>query len=94
MTALFLCMGVTNAAVTDLPQLSTEGATKWYTVKNVRTQKFATYAGDDATMTQQTMASAAAFFYFTASTTEGAVKIHNYAAGEKLTYLVNRKVWY
>ena len=72
-----------------LPELSTEGNIKWYTIKNVRKQKFATYAGDDATMTQQATASAASFFYFTASTTEGAVKIHNYAAGDKLCAAYN-----
>lgn len=70
------------AGPTDLPEMSTEGNIKWYTIKNVRKQKFATYAGDNATMTQQANASAASFFYFTASTTEGAVKIHNYAAGD------------
>ena len=89
MTALFLCVGMVKAAVTDLPQMSEDGDIKWYTIKNVRTQKFATYAGDEATMTQEATASAASFFYFTASTTDGAVKIHNYAAGEKLCAAYN-----
>ncbi len=87
--ALLAFVGVAKAGVTDLPQMSTEGDIKWYTIKNVRRQKFATYAGDNATMTQQTNASAASFFYFTASTTEGAVKIHNYAAGDKLCAAYN-----
>ena len=82
--ALLACVGVAKAEVTDFPQMSTGDDIKWYTIKNVRQGKFATYSGDNATMTQQTNASAASFFYFTASTTEGAVKIHNYAAGEKL----------
>ena len=77
------------AGPTDLPEMSTEGNIKWYTIKNVRQQKFATYAGDNATMTQNASASAASFFYFTASTTEGAVKIHNYAAGDKLCAAYN-----
>lgn len=82
-------VGTAWAAATDLPELSTEGDIKWYTLKNVRKQKFATYAGDNATMTQQATANAASFFYFTASTTEGAVKIHNYAAGDKLCAAYN-----
>ena len=82
-------VGTAWAAPTDLPELSTEGDIKWYTLKNVRKQKFATYAGDNATMTQQATANAASFFYFTASTTEGAVKIHNYAAGDKLCAAYN-----
>lgn len=77
------------AGPTDLPEMSTEGNIKWYTIKNVRQQKFATYAGDNATMTQQASASAASFFYFTESTTAGAVKIHNYAAGDKLCAAYN-----
>ena len=79
------------AGPTDLPEMSTEGNIKWYTIKNVRKQKFATYAGDAATMTQQATASAASFFYFTGSITDGVatVKIHNYAAGEKLCAAYN-----
>ena len=81
---MLLCAVTTAWAQTELPESSTEGNIKWYTIKNVRQQKYATYAGDNATMTQQATASAASFFYFTASTTEGAVKIHNYSAGSKL----------
>ena len=82
---LMLLVAVTTwAGPTDLPEMSTEGNVKWYTIKNVRQGKFATYAGDNATMTQEAAASAASFFYFTASTTEGAVKIHNYSAANKL----------
>ena len=89
MMLMLLCVVSTWAEVTDLPEMSTGDAIKWYTIKNVRKGKFATYAGDAATMTQQANASAASFFYFTASTTEGAVKIHNYAAGEKLCAAYN-----
>ena len=91
--ALLACVGVAKAeevSVTTLPTSTTDAANPvWYTIKNVRTQKFATYAGDNATMTQQATASAASFFYFTASTTEGAVKIHNFSAGEKLCAAYN-----
>lgn len=80
---MLLCAVTTWAGVTDLPEMSTDGDIKWYTIKNVRKQKFATYAGDDATMTQQASATAASFFYFTGSIEDG-VKIHNYAAGDKL----------
>ena len=81
---MLMCAFVASAwaGPTDLPELSTEGDIKWYTIKNVRQQKFATYAGDAATMIQNASTSAASLFYFTASTTEGAVKIHNYAAGD------------
>ena len=89
---LMLLCAMTAWAETDptaLPEMSTNDAIKWYTIKNVRQQKYATYAGDNATMTQQAKASAASFFYFTASTTEGAVKIHNYSAGDKLCAAYN-----
>ena len=77
------------AAATDLPEMSTEDNIQWYTIKNVRQQKYATYAGENATMTQQETISGASLFYFTASTTEGAVKIHNYSAGNKLCAAYN-----
>ena len=87
--ALLACVGVMKAEVTDLPEMSTGDDIKWYTIKNVRQNKYATYAGDAATMTQDATASAASFFYFTASETEGAVKIHNYAAGDNLCAAYN-----
>lgn len=86
---LMLLFAVTTswAAATDLPTLTTdENSPVWYLLKNVRQSKYATYAGDAATMTQQTTVSSASFFYFTGSITDGVatVKIHNYAAGDKL----------
>ncbi len=86
---LMLLFAVTTswAAATDLPTLTTdENNPVWYLIKNVRTSKYATYEGDAATMTQQATATAASFFYFTGSITDGVatVKIHNYAAGDKL----------
>ena len=55
----------------------------WYTIKNVRTQKYATYAGASSQMIQQTYLNAATLFYFTAGS-NGTLKIHNYMADTKL----------
>ena len=80
---------VSAAVENDFNKLITtnEDDIKWYTIKNVRKQKYATYAGDAATMTQQeTVASAASFFYFTGRATDesATVGIHNLLAGDKL----------
>lgn len=82
----------TETSPTDLPQLTTdESAPVWYTIKNVRKGKYATYAGDAAAMTQQATPSLASCFYFTGSVAEGVltVKIHNSAAGTKLAAEAN-----
>ena len=86
LTALFLCVGMVKAAVTDLPEMSTEGDIKWYTIKNVRKQKYATYAGEAASMTQQAVVQDGSLFYFTGDVADGVatVKIHNAQAGELL----------
>ena len=86
LTALFLCVGMVKAAVTDVPEMSTEAGIKWYTIKNVRTQKYATYAGESASMTQQAVVQDGSLFYFTGSVADGVatVKIHNAQAGELL----------
>ena len=90
---VLLCAITTSwAAATDLPTLTTDAENPvWYLIKNVRRNKYATYAGDDATMTQQETATAGAFFYFTGSITDGVatVKIHNYVAGDKLCAAYN-----
>ena len=80
-----------NKAVT-LPKLSTEGNIKWYTIKNVRQNKFATYAATGR-MTQQTDVQDGSLFYFTGSTADGVaiVKIHNAQAGENL--FANDNTW-
>lgn len=84
-------VAVSKSEVTenDFTKLITtnEDDIKWYTIKNVRKQKFATYAGDAFTMTQQeTVASAASLFYFTgrATTEIATVGIHNLVAGDNL----------
>ena len=63
-----------------------ENNIKWLAIKNVRKQKFATYAGDEATMTQQTNLTTASLFYFTGRATDdlATVRIHSYVAGDKL----------
>ena len=83
---MLLCAVTAWAAPTDLPEMSADGNIKWYTIKNVRRSKFATYAGDFATMTQQANVSTASLFYFTGEVAEGVatVKIHNASAGDKL----------
>ena len=86
LTALFLCVGMVKAAVTDVPEMSTEGNIKWYTIKNVRQQKYATYAGESSSMTQQATVQDGSLFYFTGTVVDGVatVKIHNAQAGELL----------
>lgn len=77
-----------SESTSDLAKLITvdENNIKWLAIKNVRRQKYATYAGDEATMTQQTNLTIASLFYFTGRATADAanVRIHNYAAGNLL----------
>ncbi|MBR2415645.1 MAG: hypothetical protein IKB11_02710, partial [Bacteroidaceae bacterium] len=83
---MLLCAVTTWAGVTDLPEMSTEGNTKWYTIKNVRRAKYATYAGESTSMTQQSSVQDGSLFYFTGSVVDGVatVKIHNAQAGDLL----------
>ena len=83
---MLLCAVTTWAGVTDLPEMSTEGNTKWYTIKNVRRAKYATYAGESTSMTQQSSLQDGSLFYFTGSVADGVatVKIHNAQAGDLL----------
>lgn len=58
--------GSAYAAATDLPELTTDEANpKWYTIKNLRKGKYATWAGDGAQMTQQSDLRFGSLFYFT-----------------------------
>lgn len=90
--ALFACLGVVKAAPTDLPEMSTEGTTKWYTIKNVRKQTYATFAGNNAKMAQKSVVEEASLFYFTGTVADGVatVKIHNAAAGDSLCAETNK----
>ena len=83
---MLLCAVTTWAGVTDLPEMSTEGNTKWYTIKNVRKAKYATYAGESNSMTQESYVQDGSLFYFTGSVADGVatVKIHNAQAGDLL----------
>ena len=87
--ALLACVGVMKAGVTDLPEKSTEGNIKWYTIKNTRSGRYANYVGDAANMSQVSTPSLSSLFYFTASdaeTVEGftPVMIHNIVTTNKL----------
>ena len=89
LASLLCCMGVVKAAVTDLPQLSTDGDIKWYTIKNTRSGKYANYAGDATKMTQVSEPILSSLFYFTAADAEAAegftpVMIHNAVITNKL----------
>ena len=80
--ALLSFAGVVKAGVTDLPQMSEGETIKWYTIKNTRSGKYASYAGDEKQMTQVATPSLSSLFYFTASDAETAegftpVEIHN-----------------
>ena len=73
---MLLCAVTTWAGVTDLPEMSTDGDIKWYTIKNTRSTQggylYYTASGVKDTNTR----TAASFFYFTG--TPDACKIHNY----------------
>lgn len=60
----------------------------YYTIKNVRSGKYATYAGDEKQLKQIPGISPDGLFYFTAGTAtadgQTVVKIHNYSAEAKL----------
>ena len=66
------------------PELTTDEKNPiWYTIKNVRCGKFATYVGDDKAMTLTSNKLAPTFFYFTGEITDKdqlKIKIHNYSA--------------
>lgn len=91
---MLFCGFAANALAdpTDLPEMTTDESNPiWYTIKNVRKQKYATYAGDATTMTQSATITTASFFYFTGTVADGSatVKIHNYSASNKLCAAYN-----
>lgn len=101
---LFLmCFGMAvQAGPTDLPELTTDlNKPKFYTIKNVRKSKFATYDKDNTKMTQQPTPVEASIFFFTGSINNGVatVKIHNVKAAGKLcaetnSWTVEGRDWY
>lgn len=79
---LLLCAISTWADVTDLPQMSTEGNIKWYTIRNTRSGGFLYWNGDDAKIQDRNASiMPTGAFYFTG--TADACYIHN-AATDKL----------
>ncbi len=92
LAAFFACAGAAKAVPTELPEMSSENATKWYTIKNVRKQTYATFAGNNAKMAQKSVVEEASLFYFTGTVADGVatVKIHNAAAGDSLCAETNK----
>ena len=79
---MLLCAVTTWAGVTDLPQMSTEGNIKWYTIRNTRSGGFLYWNGDDAKIQDRNAVIVpTSAFYFTG--TADACYIHN-AATDKL----------
>ena len=67
------------AGVTDLPEMSTEGNIKWYTISNTRSTsgKYLYWAGNETGVKDSNTITAASLFYFTG--TADACYIHNFA---------------
>ena len=78
LTALFLCVGMVKAAVTDVPEMSTEGSIKWYTISNTRsTSGRYLYWTENGVKDSNTL-TGASLFYFTAGVGDSCF-IHNAA---------------
>lgn len=72
---------VCAAEYKQLPELTDDTNNPvWYTIKNNRCGKYATYAGEAAKMTLESSVTSGSFFYFTGSSdgTMATVKIHNF----------------
>ena len=92
---MLLCAVATWAGPTDLPTLTTDEANPvWYTISNTRSTsgKYIYWNGDNAEIQDANTLSAASFFYFTGTETDGVltVKIHNFAT-DKL--FASEKSW-
>ena len=73
-----------------LPELTTdEQLPVWYAIKNVRSGKYATYAGDEVKLTQGVAPSNGSLFYFTGENNGGPLKIHNFMT-DKLSETNNK----
>lgn len=78
LTLAVLCGTVSAwAGVTDLPEMSTEGNIKWYTIKNTRSTSgsYLYWAGDNVGVKDSNTKTSKSFFYFTG--TAEACYIHN-----------------
>lgn len=78
LTALFLCVGMVKAAVTDVPEMSTEGNTVWYTISNTRSLSGKYLYWTEAGLKDANTLSKASLFYFTAGEADTCY-IHNAA---------------
>ena len=92
---MLLCAVTTMwAGPTDLPQMSTDGDIKVYTIKKASANKYVTYADDNVAnaLLDKDAVSYASYFYFTGSVTDGVatVKIHNLAARDKMFATSNK----
>ena len=106
LATLLACTGVMKAAVTDLPKMTSDLQNpKYYTIKNTRSGKYASYVGDGKYMTQvaSPLTTAAALFYFTAAEAETAegftpVMIHHHETANMLadfdSWTAEGKAWY
>ena len=88
-TLLALCVSGAWAAVTDLPEITTDANNpKLYVVKNTRSGQYMAYRGDSETIRQTGDISAASLWYFTAGNGESTaneicVRFRNYFADGK-----------
>ena len=78
LTALFLCVGMVKAAVTDVPEMSTDGNIKWYTISNTRSVSGKYLYWTEAGVKDANTLSKASLFYFTAGGADTCY-IHNAA---------------
>ena len=91
---MLLCAMTAWAGPTDLPQMSTDGDIKVYTIKKASADKYVTYADDNVAnaLLDKVAVSYASYFYFTGSVTDSVatVKIHNLVAGDKMFATSNK----
>ena len=91
---MLLCVMTAWAGPKDLPQMSTDGDIKVYTIKKASANKYVTYADDNVAnaLLDKDAVSYASYFYFTGSVTDGVatVKIHNLVAGDKMFATSNK----
>ena len=78
MASLLCCMGVVKAAVTDVPEMSTDGSIKWYTISNTRSASGKYLYWTETGVKDANTLTGAALFYFTAGVGDTCF-IHNAA---------------
>ena len=83
MLMLLCAMTTAWAGPTDLPEFSTEGNIKWYTISNTRSASGKYLYYTEAGVKDSNETTAASFFYVTG--TADACYIHNYATDKLFT---------